>query len=147
MAKGRSTALARIMRLPANKKGGKSRSPILIIIQLDPQSTQQAMYAARMRSTARRTTGRTPAIHDADREFPAGAARSRSPEGRRGPARSVAASCDWSFPSLTKAKTLIVGVKVMAVHIQSRAGSLTLADRPPARLECVWISLVVLLAW
>src|SRR3954470_12783731 len=30
---------------------------------------------------------------------------------------------------------------------QSRAGSLTLADRPPPRLECVWIPLVILLAW
>src|SRR3954468_24421540 len=35
----------------------------------------------------------------------------------------------------------------MAIHIQSRAGSLTLADRPPPRLECVWIPLVILLAW
>src|SRR5438874_5299206 len=39
------------MRLPANKKGGRSRRPILIIIQLEPHSTQQARYAARMRST------------------------------------------------------------------------------------------------
>ncbi|MFL5400624.1 MAG: hypothetical protein ACJ79P_22225, partial [Myxococcales bacterium] len=69
------------------------------------------------RSTARRITGRTPATHDVEREFPANAARSRSPVRPPG-ACSLGRRCmRLELSVINKSKTLILGVKVMAVHI------------------------------